>query len=154
MGVNKVSHKLNAFLIASVLILFCASISLAGEKITQVSEKELYKISYVCHHLEMKIKEFHSGELVIRTMDDKPVTDAKIIVDFVMPEHGGHKSMRRPVVSKHINGGTYKVNLINFQMPGQWQMTVHVKSKNKEDKAVFDLMIKGADEGDHTKHMQ
>ncbi len=73
--------------------------------------------------------------------DGKPVTDAKITVSGIMPEHG-HGMPTKPEVTKNFGDGTYLVEGMEFSMPGWWLMTVSVDEGGKTDKATFNLMLK------------
>ena len=83
----------------------------------------------------------HSCKLTIHTINGKPVTDAKIELMTMMPEHGNHLAPRRPKVTAHLGDGVYQVDDVKFQMPGMWHMTVDMTIGDIEDKAILGITV-------------
>ncbi len=129
------------FIAVISLVFLCTGISFAGEKIVHVAEKKHFKIGYECHQDKMNLKEYHTAKLTVQTLEGKPVSDAKISIEYLMPKHGGHHMPRRPVVLEHIGNGVYNVESVNFQMPGMWKIIVLIKAGGVEDKAESELMV-------------
>jgi hypothetical protein len=83
-------HIVTICMIVLSIVLFATGLYSAGEKIFHVSEHEHFKIGYECHQDTMDLKEYHTAKLTVQTQDGKPVSDAKIHIEYLMPKHGGH----------------------------------------------------------------
>jgi hypothetical protein len=63
--------------------------------------------------------------VAVKDAAGKPVTDAAVVVDYVMPAMPGMPAMKYKEAMK-LSGQVYTGNL-NFSMAGSWQVSVKVK---------------------------
>jgi hypothetical protein len=107
---------------------------------TQVSEQELYRVSFTVDEEPLSINKLHTWKLHIETMDGQPVDGAAVSVEGGMPEHN-HGLPTQPQVTAGSDGD-YFVEGMKFQMPGWWTVTVVVNAAGQEDRATFNLVLK------------
>lgn len=63
--------------------------------------------------------------------------DIEVVPWMTAHEHG---SSEFPLVKK-TGPGTYRVERLNFSMPGDWQVYIRIKDGSREDTAVFDVHV-------------
>jgi hypothetical protein len=108
---------------------------------TRLSDKGLYRISYVASNDIIPINQMHQWTLHVETADGQPVEDATITVDGDMPAHG-HGLPTSPQVTEYLGGGDYLVEGMKFQMGGRWVMDFTVTANNQSDVVHFELMLR------------
>jgi hypothetical protein len=108
---------------------------------TRLSAHKMFKVSYTSKLNPIVIDKMHSWELEIQTPDGVPVTGAQITIDGGMPQHG-HGLPTEPAVTQELGSGRYLVGGMRFNMPGWWVVNFHIKTKDKQDGATFNLLLK------------
>ena len=108
---------------------------------TRVSKAGTFKAKYTSDPEAIPVNVLHSWKLKVETADGKPVKDAEITLEGIMPEHG-HGMPTQPKVTKNYGDGTYLVEGMKFSMPGWWVMTFSIKAEGKTDSVTFNLQLK------------
>ncbi len=108
---------------------------------TRSSDQRLYKVSFKSALEPIPINEIHTWTIHLETSAGKPLENAKILVDGLMPEHG-HGLPTEPQVTNYLGNGDYTVEGMKFQMAGWWQVNFHVAADGQSDKVTFNLMLK------------
>lgn len=80
-----------------------------------------------------------SWVLHVALPDGKAVDGAKLLVAGGMPQHG-HGMSTQPQVSALPTPGDYRVDGLQFSMPGWWEVKVHVSDGRSEDFVSFNLI--------------
>jgi lipopolysaccharide/colanic/teichoic acid biosynthesis glycosyltransferase len=108
---------------------------------TRTSDRRLYKVSFKSALEPIPINEIHTWTIHLETSVGKPVENAKISVDGLMPEHG-HGLPTEPQITNYLGNGDYTVEGMKFQMTGWWQVNFHIATNGQSDKVTFNLMLK------------
>jgi hypothetical protein len=69
-----------------------------------------------------------------------PIDAAKIAIDGGMPQHG-HGLPTKPLVTKHLGNGDYRVEGMKFNMGGWWVVKFRVDATLGADSLVFNLKL-------------
>ena len=104
------------------------------------SRAGLYRVSIKRRPEPVALDEPQSWVLHVETPDGKPLTGAVLSFSGGMPQHG-HGFPTRPRVTADLGGGDYRVEGVQFSMPGWWQFDVYVSKARREDTVSFDLII-------------
>lgn len=105
-----------------------------------VSKNGLFKATVTSELDPVVINQLHSWTLHLTTADGKPVEDASITVAGTMPAHA-HGMPTQPQVTANLGGGSYKVDGMQFQMGGEWEVTFNVTSGSSSDSLLFHLTL-------------
>jgi hypothetical protein len=90
---------------------------------------------------EPALHEFQSWLLHIETADGQPVGDAKLSVNGGMPQHG-HGLPTQPKIMAGPGAGDYRVEGLQFGMPGWWEVSLFVYSPAAHDDTVtFNVVL-------------
>jgi YtkA-like len=71
---------------------------------------------------------------------ERPITDADIRVTPYMPKHD-HVSAIHAVSTQIPGSAWYKVERVNFSMPGVWETTISATAGSETDSAMFRFCI-------------
>lgn len=104
------------------------------------SNNGLFKGSVTSEVEPVVINKLHSWTLFVTTADGKPVEDATITVSGTMPAHA-HGMPTSPQVTANLGGGNYKVEGMQFQMGGDWEVVFNVTSGAQKDDIVFKFKL-------------
>lgn len=107
---------------------------------TGLSDKGLYRVSYLASTNVIPVNQMHQWTLHVETVDGQPVEDATITVDGDMPAHG-HGLPTSPQVTKYLGSGDYLVEGMKFQMSGRWVMDFTIAANGQSDVVHFELML-------------
>lgn len=88
---------------------------------------------------EPTVGEFHSWTLALSTADGKPVSGAQINLKGGMPEHG-HGLPSKPKVRATEKSGQYRIEGLQFGMPGWWEVTLYISSQQRDDSVSLNLI--------------
>lgn len=105
-----------------------------------VSKNGLFKANVTSELNPVVINQLHSWTLNLTTADGTPVEDAVITVNGTMPAHA-HGMPTSPQVTANLGGGNYKIEGMQFQMGGDWEVTFNVSSGTMVDDVVFLLTL-------------
>ena len=89
---------------------------------------------------EVRVNEFQTWILALRTMDGTPVTGADLAITGGMPLHG-HGLPTQPVASAELPGGRYRIEGMKLNMSGAWLIEVFVRTPAGQDRLRFDVAI-------------
>ncbi|HXG29384.1 MAG TPA: FixH family protein [Nevskiales bacterium] len=81
---------------------------------------------------------FESWRLLIVDADKRPVAGASLQVSGGMPEHG-HGLPTRPRVTRGGAPGEYRVEGLQFSMPGWWEVSLYIYSQQRDDSVTFNI---------------
>jgi hypothetical protein len=107
---------------------------------TQISEKGLYRVSYIPSIQPLRINTIHEWKVRITDISGNPIAGARIKIEGDMPEHG-HGLPTEPEVVEELPGGEYIIDGMKFQMPGWWVVKLHIHSPAGMDTVTFQLDI-------------
>ena len=108
---------------------------------TQVSDNDLFRVSYVSSQEIVPINQMHQWTLHVETLDGQLVEDASINVDGDMPQHR-HGLPTHPQVTKYLGNGDYLIEGMKFQMGGWWVMDFTINAADRTDAVHFNMMLK------------
>ena len=108
---------------------------------TRLSNAGLYRVSYAPRRGPIAINQLHSWTIHVATADGRPVTDAAIMVDGDMPQHG-HGLPTQPQVTKHLGNGDYLVEGMKFQMGGWWVVDFTIDDHGQQDTVRFNMVLR------------
>lgn len=78
--------------------------------------------------------------LHLEDSDGAPIDAATITIDGGMPQHG-HGLPTKPVVTKQLGNGDYRVEGMKFNMGGWWVVKFRVNAVPGADSLVFNLKL-------------
>jgi YtkA-like protein len=107
----------------------------------RISDKDLFRVSYVSSQDIVPVNQMHQWTLHVETDDGQPVENATITVDGDMPQHG-HGLPTRPQVTKNLGNGDYLVEGLKFQMGGWWVLDFTISGDGQTDTVRFNMMLK------------
>jgi hypothetical protein len=106
---------------------------------TQPSDQGLYKVQLICRQLP-SVGPFQDCQIDLKDAQGQAVTEAKISIDGGMPSHG-HGLPTAPVVSPIDGQGHYRIDGLQYNMPGPWLLGFLIKTASGQDKVVFKFEI-------------
>jgi hypothetical protein len=106
---------------------------------TRMSRQARYRVS-IRQRPEPALNELQGWLLHVETADGKPVSAANINVSGGMPQHG-HGMPTQPKIKAEPGAGDYRVEGLQFSMPGWWEIHVYVAQAGHEDTATFNLIL-------------
>lgn len=107
---------------------------------TRESRLQRYRLTVLERPEQIALQEFHSWLLHIEDRDRHAVTGAALSVSGGMPQHG-HGLPSRPRVQEQASAGDYRIDGLQFSMPGWWEVKVYVSRDRVEDMATFNVFL-------------
>lgn len=107
--------------------------------LAHASDAGLYAVSLQPAVEPVPVGEMHAWTVTVTAPDGAPVP-ADIVFDGGMPQHG-HGLPTVPKVVAEDAAGTYVVGGVRFNMPGWWELKVHVHGAAGDDTATFNLAL-------------
>lgn len=89
---------------------------------------------------KLEIGAFQEWVLSLRSTDDVPVDQARIMIGGGMPEHG-HGLPTSPAVTDFLGDGRYLIEGLKFSMAGRWIVAFAVDTPSGSDRLAFVLDI-------------
>lgn len=86
------------------------------------------------------IDQIQTWQLRLTAPDGTPVSQARILFDGGMPQHG-HGFPTRPRVTREISPGVYALEGVKFSMSGWWDMRLALQAGEVSDTAVFNVVL-------------
>ena len=86
------------------------------------------------------INRIHSWEIILSTADGTPVQNAIMSLQGGMPDHN-HGLPTQPRVTGSPEPGRYLIEGIRFHMPGNWEITLSIKSEAGNDSATLEFSL-------------
>jgi len=104
------------------------------------SEQGFYSIDVQCAANPVKVGKNNMTVTINDAKSLKPF-EKKLIVEVIpwMPTHEHGSSDIASVT--YLGKGQYRVEGINFTMPGEWDVYFKIREGNKEDSAVFNIVV-------------
>ena len=81
-----------------------------------------------------------STDAHLYTVEIAPVEAAEIAVDGGMPRHG-HGLPTAPAVTRVLGEGRFLIEGMKFNMPGWWEIELHVDGRAGADTVTFNLVL-------------
>lgn len=106
----------------------------------QVSRQGHYRAEVRQRHEPVALGEFQSWLLAIETPDGKPVRGAELGISGGMPQHG-HGMPSSPRYEAGPNPGEYRIDGLQFSMPGWWEVSVFISKDKVGDTVTFNLLL-------------
>jgi len=127
-------------IVALTLILFVFFLCGFTKKAVN-TENGLYQIDI---EMEEQIHVGHNSmKMRIEKQMDKQPIDQDAMIEIVtwmsVHEHGTKVS---PVITP-LGDGNYTVEMLNFTMPGPWEILIRISKDDKEDTAVLNVSVNG-----------
>lgn len=107
---------------------------------TRVSREGRYRVSITQRGEPVALGEFQAWTLRVTDAAGTPVTGAHLNLSGGMPRHG-HGLPSQPRVRGESAPGEYRVEGLQFSMPGWWELHVYVSRDRREDIATFNLVL-------------
>jgi hypothetical protein len=102
----------------------------------QLSRKGLYRVTLVPGDVDAQ--GFSDWTMRVVSTDGAPVSAATINVRGGMPEHG-HGLPTQPRAVALDTPGEYRVEGLQFSMPGWWELSFYIASERRDDTVTFNL---------------
>ena len=113
-----------------------APVTALGSVAPAESNNRLFRASVTSELEPVVINQLHSWTLHLQTADGAPVEGATITVSGSMPAHS-HGMPTNPQVPADLGGGNYRVEGIQFQMGGEWEVIFNITAGAVTDAVVF-----------------
>ena len=104
------------------------------------SRQQRYRVQIRQRPEPLALNEFQTWLLHVATPDGRPVSGAVLNVVGGMPQHG-HSLPTQPRVQAADTPGDYRVDGLQFSMPGWWEVHVYVSKDRLEDIATFNVLL-------------
>ena len=104
------------------------------------SRQKLYRVTVRERPEPVVLNEFQTWLLHVENAEGQPVSGAELNVSGGMPQHG-HGLPTQPKIAAAGGPGDYRVDGLEFSMPGWWEVHVHVSKDRREDTATFNLIV-------------
>lgn len=107
--------------------------------LSHASDHGLYSVTLQPGVEPIPVGQLHAWTIAIASPDGSP-THARVIFDGGMPQHGHGlptvpKTMGEDAAGRTIIGG------VRFNMPGWWELKVHIDGDAGEDTATFNIAL-------------
>lgn len=102
----------------------------------QASRKGLYRVDLVPGQADAQ--GFQPYTVRVATAEGAPVDAALINVSGGMPQHG-HGLPTQPRAVATGTPGEYRVEGLQFSMPGWWELSFYIASERRDDTVTFNL---------------
>ncbi|MBL8278365.1 MAG: FixH family protein [Pelomonas sp.] len=86
------------------------------------------------------LDQIQTWQLRLHSRDGRPVSDARILFNGGMPQHG-HGFPTRPRVTRELSPGVYALEGVKFSMSGWWDMRLGIAAGERTDTAVFNVVL-------------
>ena len=107
---------------------------------TKDSAAGLYKVSVEPENGTVEQGAIHSWILTVTTSQGAVVEDAVVAVDGGMPQHG-HGLPTEPRVTEYLGEGHYRVEGVQFNMGGWWELKFAISAPPGDDTVVFNIVL-------------
>jgi hypothetical protein len=129
------------FVFVPLIVLLLAGLGLASAREYRVSGKAGgYTVNVIFDNSPLE-KGNNPVKIAVSDADSRPVTDAKVVVDYSMPTLPGRPSMMSYTATATGNGNTYKA-MLDLSMRGEWTFVINVTRAGKTDAMTFNLIVK------------
>jgi hypothetical protein len=108
--------------------------------LVQESRQKLYRVTIRERPEPVALEQFQSWLFHVDDVQGRAVAGAVVNVKGGMPQHG-HGLPVRPRVQPASQPGDYRVDGLQFSMPGWWEVSVYVSKERREDTATFNIFL-------------
>lgn len=107
--------------------------------LSHASDAGLYAVAIEPAVNPIPVGKLHAWTVAVTAPDGKPIA-ADVVFDGGMPQHGHGlptvpKAMRKDAEGRTVIGG------VRFNMPGWWELKVHIDGEAGEDTATFNIAL-------------
>jgi hypothetical protein len=127
--------KKTILLLITILFSFSATFA-AGENLSQVSTKGLFKVEMLIPGKNLKIGK-NNAEILVRDKDGKEVKGARVTALPLVYRHGESTLIKPRVTEK--TPGRYSIENIYIETPGHWELKITIRKGKNEDNVTFDF---------------
>lgn len=106
---------------------------------TRLSRHERYRVT-IKQRPTPALHQFQDWLLHVETADGKPVSGATLNVSGGMPQHG-HGLPTQPKIKAEQGAGDYRVEGLQFSMPGWWEVHVYIAQPERDDTVSFNIVL-------------
>ncbi|WP_338845546.1 FixH family protein [Massilia sp. W12] len=110
------------------------------QPLTRASSRQVYMVTLIPPPEGVAINRMHSWQVRLSNAEGKPVEKATFRIDGGMPQHN-HGLPTRPQVTQNRGHGIYLLEGMRFNMPGWWELTLHIESEKQKDRVNFQILI-------------
>jgi hypothetical protein len=107
--------------------------------LSHTSDAGLYSVTLAPAVDPIPVGQLHSWTVAVTSPDGAPVA-ADVAFDGGMPQHGHGLPTVPKVMGKDAEGRTI-IGGVRFNMPGWWELKVHVDGDAGEDTATFNIAL-------------
>ncbi len=128
----------------TIIFVICLLLSLFNNGFSDVkfinieTDKKYFQLKLT---MPQKGFQISGNEVIVKVFDknNNPVVGAKISIVLWMSEHGHYSSVTPSV--KEVNPGIYKINGLEFEMPGRWEINFEIKKDKVKDRATLEILV-------------
>ena len=107
--------------------------------LSHASDHGLYSVTIAPGVDPVPVGQLHSWTVAV-TMPDGTPTEAEIVFDGGMPQHGHGLPTMPKVMGENAEGHTI-IGGVRFNMPGWWELKVRLDGAAGEDTATFNIAL-------------
>jgi hypothetical protein len=107
--------------------------------LSHLSDRGLYSVTVAADIDPVPVGQMHAWTVAVAAPDGSPV-EAEVVFDGGMPQHGHGLPTVPKAMGKDEQGRTI-VGGVRFNMPGWWELKVHVDGSEGEDTATFNIAL-------------
>ena len=104
------------------------------------TDAHLYTVEIAPVEAAIGLGRMHAWTVEVLDAVGAPVQAAEIAVDGGMPRHG-HGLPTAPAVTQALGDGRYLIEGMKFNMPGWWEIELHVDGRAGADTVTFNLVL-------------
>lgn len=108
--------------------------------LSHLSDSGTYQVSLTPDLDPVPVGQMHAWTASVSTPDGDSLQDVEISFDGGMPQHG-HGLPTQPQVTGRTRDGAFVIEGVKFNMPGWWEIKLHVEGPDGSDTATFNLAL-------------
>ena len=126
--------------IVVVSVFLGASAPTTAEEFKFRTDAGRYNLQLTPHDSQPTLGTLHHWHLLLTDPQGKPVDGATVRVDGGMPAHG-HGLPTAPKVVSAERAGTYRIEGLRFNMPGDWELRLAIEGIAGSDTARLEFRL-------------
>ena len=104
------------------------------------TDTHLYTVEITPVEAAIRLGRMHAWTVAVVDATGAPVEAAEIAVDGGMPGHG-HGLSTAPAVTRALGEGRFLIEGMKFNMPGWWEIELHIDGRAGADTITFNLVL-------------
>lgn len=108
--------------------------------LSQLSATGAYRVTLTPGLEPVPVGQMHTWMANVTAPDGGTLDDVAVTFDGGMPQHG-HGLPTQPQVTGRTEDGAFVVDGVKFNMPGWWEIKLHVEGPAGADVATFNLAL-------------